>query len=339
MNCRVLFRRLAGAPVLALGLVAAACTGSVTTPDQRAPAAATTADPLGVIAFINTGGCIERVSAGTAQPVGQEYCAASRAGVTSLTWIDADSVAYATNEARALGWQIVHFSSRQSETMPIADAPRVFLIPPQYYSPKAERLAVDAEGVVSRVDSEGDVRIFPPDGKQPDSSTRLVAWAPDGNWVLLSTSTDKELWVVGRAGDNPHRVATASKGVAAWFMPAVGATPHADLTCSVTTSQSFGCVTPLRLPLDGAMVENTADAIIDFSWSACPGATGYVFEVYGADENAPLLTTVVVGTFTHQRASALPQGELHWRVRALIGASPAPWSVGRALTILGESKR
>ncbi len=295
-------------------------------------------DPLGVIAFINTAGCIERVSASTGQSAGQAYCAESRAGVTSVTWIDADSVAYATNEARALGWQIVHFSTRVSETMPIADAPRVFLIPPQYYSSTGERLAIDADGVVSRADSDADVRIFPLDGREPDDSTRLVSWSPDGEWVVLSTSVEKELWVVSRTGTEPHRIAQSSKGVAAWFMPAIGATPHADLTCSVTTSQSFGCVTPLRLPTEGTAFNAADGGTVDFSWSACPGATGYLFEVYAAGGAEPAIATIVVGTFSHQPVDDLPAGELRWRVRALIGASPAPWSEERLLTVAAAPK-
>lgn len=337
MTCRSLLRFPAAALLAALSLSVAACA-----PGDGSPAAppvdGAATGALGVIAYINTGGCIERVSAASAEPTGQPYCAESRAGVTSLTWIDADSVAYATNEARAMGWQLVHFSTRASETMPIADAPRVLLIPPQYYSSKGERLAIDENGVVSRADAEGDVRIFPPEGNQPDDSTRLVAWSPDGEWIVLSTSVEKELWVVSRTGESPHRIAESSKGVAAWFMPEVGATPHADLTCSVTTSQSFGCVVPLRLPMEKMTVNAAAGGTVDFSWSACPGATGYLFEIYGPGGSAPIVSTIVVGTFSHQAVSGLPAGELRWRVRALIGSSPAPWSEERVLTVLPAPK-
>jgi WD40 repeat protein len=337
VNCRSLVRIPAAAFLAALSLSLVACSpggGSRTATPGDGVATGT----LGVIAYINTGGCIERVSASSGERSGQPYCAESRAGVTSVTWIDADSVAYATNESRAMGWQLVHFSTRASETMPIADAPRVFLIPPQYYSSKGERLAIDEDGVVSRADAEGDVRIFPPEGKGPDDSTRLVAWSPDGEWIVLSTSVDKELWVVSRTGESPHRIAESSKGVAAWFMPEVGATPHADLTCSVTTSQSFGCVTPLRLPIDGSTVNAGDGGSVDFSWSACPGATGYLFELYAAGAGAPVVSTIVVGTFSHQAVSGLPPGELRWRVRALIGASPAPWSEERVVTVLAAPK-
>lgn len=295
-------------------------------------------DGLGVIAYIDTSACISRANAASGQPIGQPYCAESRAGITSVTWIDADSAAFVTNEARALGWQLVHFSTRQSETMPIADAPRVYLIPPQYYSSRGERLAVDENGVVSRADATGDARIFPPEGMRPDDSTRLVAWSPDGQWILLSTSVNKELWVVGRDGESPHRIAAESRGVAAWFMPSVGATPHADLTCSVTTSQSFDCETPLRLPIDGATVDAGSAGTVDFSWSACPGATGYLLEIYATDEAKPVVSAIVVGTFSHQPVSALPEGELRWRVRALIGSSPAPWSEARTISVLPSSR-
>lgn len=337
MDCRRALLSLATFVAAASALVLAGCGSGVDTPSGGAPASAAD-DALGVIAYINTQGCIARAAAASGQPLGQAYCADSRAGVTSVTWIDADSVAYATNEARALGWQIVHFSNRTSETMPIADAPRVFLIPPQFYSSRGERLAIDGDGVVSRADPDGDVRIFPPEGTKPDDSTRLVAWSPDGQWVLLSTSVDKEMWVVGRNGESPHRLVAESKGVAAWFMPSIGATPHADLTCSVTTSQSFGCVTPLRLPTDGTTYSLSDGGTVDFSWSACPGATGYLLEIYTTDENTPVFSTLVVGTYSHQPLAALPAGEVHWRVQAQIGASPAPWSVSRVLSVVGAAK-
>lgn len=315
-------------------LLASAC-GAPSEAPSGGRAAVTPDDALGVIAYIDTHGCIARIAVSTNQLVSAPYCASSRKGVTSVTWIDADSVAFATDEARALGWQIVHFSTNTSETLPITDAPRVFLIPPQYYSPLGERLSVDGEGVVSRADDAGNVRIFPPDGMATDESTRLVAWSPDGQWVLLSASVEKDLWIVGRGGENPRRIASASRGVAAWFMPSIGATPHADLTCSVTTSQSFGCVTPLRLPTEGTSFSRAAGGTVDFSWSACPGATGYELEIYRADEKDPIFTTIVVGTFSHEAVASLPEGNLRWRVRALIGSFQAPWSPDRPFSITG----
>lgn len=314
-------------------LLAASCgTGGPSTPELSTLGSDTS--DLGLIAYIDTSGCIARVDAANGSPPGAPFCPPSRQGATSVTWIDSKSAAYVTAESRALGWQLVHFESGKTQRMDIADAPRVLLIPPQFYSSRGERLSIDAEGVVSRDDADADVRIFPPAPKAPDDSTRLVAWSPDGEWVLLSTSTDKELWIVGRDGRNPTKIASASKGVASWFMPAVGATPHADLSCSVTTSQSFGCVTPLRLPLDGATVVPTgADPTIDFTWSACPGATGYEVEVSGSVAGIPSLSAVVAGTFLHQSVDSLPGTALRWRVRALIGSVPAPWSEVRVVTV------
>lgn len=318
--------------IIGAALLATACGAGAKTSSDGAVSNPGDGPDLGVIAYINTHGCIERVSATTGQPAGPAYCAASRTGVTSVTWIDANSVAYATSEAQALGWQRVRFDTGVSETMPIAEAPRVLLIPPQYYSSKGERMTISPEGLVALSTTETYVPVFPPGGKSPDASTRLVAWSPDGEWVLLSTSTDKELWVVGRTGANPHRIATESKGVAAWFMPEVGATPHADLTCSVITDQSWGCEAPLRYPGDRATVKPDRNGIVDFLWSGCPGATGYLFEIYSAGSDAPVVSGLVVGTFWHQSASELPPGELRWRVRALIGVAEAPWAE-RTVTI------
>lgn len=325
---RFSFVALAGAAAL----LAASCgTGTSPTPTFSTPGSGQ--DALGVIAYIDPSGCIARVDAASGVPVAAPFCPSSRQGATSVTWIDSNSAAYVTAESRALGWQLVHFDSGKTETMDIIDAPRVFLIPPQFYSSLGERLSIDQEGVVSRDDAEADVRIFPPGTKPPDASTRLVAWSPDGQWVLLSTSTDKELWIVTREGQNPRQIATKSKGVASWFMPGVGATPHADLTCSVVTSQSFGCVTPLRLPRDAAVLANSDSSTIDFTWSACPGATGYEIRIFTDNFEKPVATAFVVGTFFHQPAAALPVAELRWRVRALIGPLPAPWSEERTLAV------
>lgn len=287
---------------------------------------------LGTIAFIDANGCISRIDAQSGGLVASPFCAPSRAGVQLVTWLDAGTAAYATAESKALGWQVVDFASGSSKRMEMAEAPRVFLIPPQFYSPRGEGLEIDEAGTVYR----DDVRIFPPESKSPDPATRLVTWSPDADWVLLSASTNKDLWIVGRSGENPRQLAAKSRGVASWFMPASGAMPHADLTCSVTTAASYSCMPALRTPLDNVLIRATgAAATLDLSWSACPGATGYEVEVYAAGSDSPAFRQVTAGTFSHPLLSSLPAGELRWRVRALIGPTPAPWAAERSVTIAG----
>jgi len=339
MSCRTSLHGFAAVSLLFAALALAGCSGPVRTPAGNVSTGGAEGDPLGVIAFVNTQGCIERVFAASGESAGEPFCASDRAKITAITWMDADSLAFGTNEGRALGWQLLRVSTGLAEAMPIAEAPRVLLIPPQFYSSRNERLDIDAKGVVSRVDEVENVRIFPPEGRDPDTSTRLVAWSPDGQWVLLAATTSKDLWVVGRDGSNPHRVASASRGVASWYMPAVGATPHADLTCSVVTEQSYGCAVPLRQPSDGATIIGTPGETADFGWSACPGATGYVFELYAEGSNTPLYSTIVVGTFLHRPLDTLPDSRVRWRVRALIGTLAAPWSEERTFSVTPVAAR
>ena len=113
--------------------------------------------------------------------------------------------------------------------------------------------------------------------------------------------------------------------------------PHADLTCSVTTAASYSCQPALRMPPDGVLLRAAGPgSTLDLSWSACPGATGYEVEVYAGESEMPVFRKVSAGTFSHTLLSALPAGELRWRVRALIGPTPAPWSEERTLTVEGS---
>jgi len=325
-----------------LALVALAISGGLATACgvQSDPAGSGSGAPAGaqgaagVIAFVDSSGCIARVEAATGQSVGSPFCTSSKAGVTSLVWLDADSAAYATAESRALGWQVVNFSTGATAKMDMAEAPRVSIIPPQFYSPRGEDLDIDKSGVVGRMEGESLKRIFPPEGVAPDESTRLVTWSPDADWVLLSTSTDKELWVVGRNGQNPTKLVERSRGVATWFVPSAGAMPHADLTCSVTTAGSFSCQPALRLPADGDSVRRNSGATLDLSWAPCPGATGYEVEIYTGDSVDPAIRRVVAGAFSHHNVDSLPTGTARWRVRALIGPTPAPWSPERTVELV-----
>ncbi len=337
-------RRLAfGGAVGVLAVLAASCGAGETPPVGQAgtPAPRSAGDALGTIAFVDDDGCITRVAAATGQATGTPFCAESRAGITSVSWLDAGSAAFATAEARALGWRKVTFATGDVETMLVAEAPRVFIIPPQFYSPRGEQLEVDDTGVVYRAAETGGVRIFPPAGQDADPSTRLVTWSPDGDWVLLSTSTDKELWMVGRDGASPRRIAASSKGVASWFMPAVGATPHADLTCSVITAGSFSCAAALRSPEPGATLDPLeSEGMLDLTWSTCPGATGYQL-VVATREGTVLVDRISVGTYFHEELAAVGvtgATDLVWKVRALIGPRQAPWSEERPLRVAAVSQ-
>jgi hypothetical protein len=235
-----------------------------------------------------------------------------------VTWIDGDRLAFVTAEGRALGWQLVDFRTGRVTVMDMQEAPRVFLIPPQYWSPRGEQVEVDRAGVATVSTSEGRLAVFPRPGEDADPTTRLVAWSPDANSLLLSVTTGKGLWVVGRDGSNPRQIATASRGAATWWMPRVGATPHADLTCSVIVEGSYTCLPGVRGPVDGGTT-------FDFAWSPCPGATGY--EVQVLDSSGKVVFEVLTaGNFAHLPKARMPAGEHTWRIRSLIGPNPAPWS-------------
>ena len=205
----------------------------------------------------------------------------------------------------------------------MTEAPRVFLIPPQLWSPLGERVDVDGFGRATVETDEGSVQVFPPESREPDSSTRLVAWSPDAGSMILSVTTKKALWVVDRDGSNARQIAAESRGTASWWMDNAGATPHADLTCSVITAGSYACLPGVRGPYDGGET-------YDFAWAPCPGATGYEIQVLDAS-GATVFETLIAGSFAHIEKAELPDGELTWRIRAIIGPTPAPWADAQPL--------
>jgi|GEM_PF-4530891 len=302
---------------LAAAVAVAACSGEG---PQGRPSPGGTAAPggRGTIAYVDKDGCIARADGSTGAAVAAPFCANSRGGVGAVTWIDGQRLAFTTAEARGLGWQLVDFATGRVEVMDMQEAPRVFLIPPQYWSPRGEQVRIDSEGVATVEAEGGPVRVFPPAGGDPDATTRLVAWSPDADSLILSVSTSKELWIVERDGTKPRRLAAASRGVASWWIPHVGATPHADLTCSVIVEGSYTCLPGVRPPVLGT-------ATADFGWSPCPGATGYEFQVLDGGGEV-VFERVVAGNYLHVPLAGLPRGDLRWKMRALIGPSPAPWT-------------
>lgn len=303
-------------------LILAGCSGGSATQGGDTPGPPAGAS-RGTIAFVDANGCIARVDGGTGKAVAQPFCTSSRAGVTSLTWLDEDRLAFNTAEGKGLGWQVVNFTTNAVEVMPMVEAPRVSIIPPQYWSPRGEQVRVEG-GRALVISSESIIQVYPQASRQTDRSTRLVAWSPDADAVILSVTTNKELWVVDRDGDGARKVASASKGIASWWMPHVGATPHADLTCSVIVEGSYTCLPGVRGPREG-------ETTYDFAWSPCPGATGYEFEVLDS-AGKRVYSTVTSASFLHVPRGGLDSGEFTWRIRSLIGPEPAPWSEAQPLT-------
>lgn len=280
----------------------------------------------GAIAYLDADGCIAWVrlrdgARGT-------HCPDTRGRVTALTWLDADTIAYVTPELARLGWRGLRISTGAEFALdPVAESPRIYQVgAPQFYSVLGERIdIVDGSAAWTSADgSERRVLLAPGAGRGP---LAMVTWSPDGAAVLLAEGAHKALWVVDRAGA-ARRIAAASAGFASWFVPAAGAMPHADLTCTLPTEFTYRCQAAPWQPADGA--PSVAGDEILLSWSACPGVTGYELEVVGP-----------TGEVVHRRVSSVQAqrftppgpGDYTWRVRTRIGAEPTAWSAPRTLRV------
>lgn len=329
MGGRGIRRAVPLAAAVATALAASACTGADETAPQAAPPAGPTAP--GSIAFIDRDRCISVIPAAGGDV--DQYCPKTRTGVASLTWLDASTVAFVTEERLRAGWSGYDINTGVETVLTLAESPRIVQAGvPQFYSIEGERVEAGPGGEVIRTSSDGasSVTVLTPALAGSDGLLALATWSPDGDWLLLRQGTEKALWVVSEDGESPHRIAGESRGAVSWFIPSAGAMPHADLTCTLPTPATYLCQPLLRAPADAATAR-LADGWLPLTWSLCPGATGYQLEVTTGGGAQPVVTHVSAATA--YRFVAPAAGTYAWRVRPLIGESPGPWSETRTVTI------
>ncbi|MCC6386396.1 MAG: hypothetical protein IT302_03315 [Dehalococcoidia bacterium] len=327
------FAALAVAASLAMG----ACSGGGESDPATVPAAARPLDSTGIIAYVDKAGCIARVTpAGV--PAGQPYCPSTSHGVSYISWLDADTIAYNTPEVQRTGWRKIDFRRNVDEPLAVLESPRVLIYgQPQVYSMDGEQLGVGDVGEVYRVEDTGNVVIYTPPKDEAGDFTRVATWAPDAKWVLLERGSGKALWAVKRDGTGLHQVAKESRGLVSWFMPTAGVLPHPDLTCALPTESTYLCRVAPRTPIDAALIDPVeTGGWLNISWSPCPGVTGYELWIMPAGSETPVVTKLSGGTAYHAELSTFANnmaGTWHWKVRTYIGTAPGGWSEERTFTV------
>lgn len=308
----------------ALAPVAIACANAappaLAPHEQGAPAPPAGA---GTIAYTDGNGCIAWVPA--AGGPSARACPPSRGGITAITWLDAETIAYVTPELSRIGWRAIRTSTGDDLALDPLESPRIYQVgAPQYYSVLGERIDIE-NGAVAWTSADGtERRILLAPGQGRDRFT-MVTWSPDGSGVLLAEGSAKALWVAYPHGGPPRRIAPASTGIASWFIPTAGAMPHADLTCTLPTEFTYRCQSEPWKPGEAAATAASAEALL--AYSACPGVTGYELEVTGPSGTA--LRRVSAAQV--QRFTPPAPGTYQWRVRTLIGNQPTAWSQPRTL--------
>lgn len=278
------------------------------------------------MAYIDRDGCIAWVPLGDGRS--GRFCPETRSAVSAITWLDGGVLAFVTPETQRSGWLGLRVATGETFRLTPEESPRIVQVgAPQFYSVRGERLDI-VDGVPIWTSADGAER-RPLLARPPGSSGfSMVTWAPDGRGVVLAEGPEKALWVVGADGAGARQVAPSSRGVVSWFVPASGAMPHADLTCTLPSESTYRCEPAPWQPGEGAGV--TAGGEVVLSWSLCPGATGYEVEVTDAT-GAVVLRRVTAAPAV--RAVFRAPGELTWRVRARIGEALGPWGPARSLTV------
>ncbi len=318
--------RRAGVLVLpAVAPLLLACAGAAPLAGERA----SPAHNPGTIAYLDAGGCIAWIplSAGVAG----RACPAARGRVSAITWLDDRTIAYLTPELTRTAWRAIRTDTGEDIALYPVESPRVYQVgAPQFYSVLGDRIDI-VEGAAVFTSADGGERrtlLAPGPGR---GAVAMVTWSPDGEGAVLAEGAAKALWVVSRAGGEPRRIAAASSGIVSWYVPAAGAMPHADLTCTLPGESTWRCEPQPWKPAEGDAAVPGEEVVL--AWSACPGATGYELEISGPG-----------GVVVHRRISAAQAqrftppgpGTYTWRVRARIGTAPGPWGPPRTLTLPSE---
>ena len=327
------FAALAVAGSLAVG----ACSSGGDGASATVPATTRTLDSTGIIAYVDKDGCIARVSP-AGESAGQPYCPPTSYGVSYISWLDADTIAYNTPEVQRTGWRKVDFRRNVDEPLAVLESPRVLIYgQPQVYSMDGEQLGVGNAGEVYRVEDAGNVVIFTPPKSEAGDFTRVATWAPDAKWVLLERGSGKALWAVKRDGTGLRQVAKESRGLVSWFMPTAGVLPHPDLTCALPTESTYLCRVAPRTPIDAGLVDPVeTGGWLNISWSPCPGVTGYELWIMPAGSETPVVRKLSGGTAYHAELGTFANnmaGSWHWKVRTYIGTMPGGWSEERTFTV------
>lgn len=328
---------LIAALVAGASLALASCGSGGDDAPPKASATPKVIDNTGIIAYVDTSGCIARVTpAGVS--LGPAYCPPTNHGVSYISWLDADTVAYNTPEVQRTGWRKIDFRRNVDEPLAVLESPRVLIYgQPQVYSMDGEELRTGESGEVYRVEDAGNVTIYTPPANEAGTFTRVATWAPDARHVLLERGSNKALWALSRDGTGLRQIANESRGLVSWFMPNAGVLPHPDLTCALPTESTYLCRVSPRLPIDTGLVDPAAsDGWLTISWSSCPGVTGYELWVMPAGSDTPIIQRISGGIAFHAELKTLPNGlagRWHWKVRTLIGTTPGQWSEERTFEV------
>lgn len=71
-------------------------------------------------------------------------CPPTRGGITAITWLDAETIAYVTPELSRLGWRAIRTTTGDDIDLDPLESPRIYQVgAPQYYSVLGERIDIE----------------------------------------------------------------------------------------------------------------------------------------------------------------------------------------------------
>jgi len=143
----------------------------------------------GEILYVDDDGCIVRARASGER---RERVKCVGDAVSTVSWVDADTIGYGVARP-GQNWVELDLATGEERAV---DASARFE-PPNPVSPQGERIDIDEDGLVYRLNGTERTKVFDFDGPEHQRPW-LVTWSPDGQWVLLRYRD--ELWIVSRDG-------------------------------------------------------------------------------------------------------------------------------------------
>ena len=189
----------------------------------------------GAIVYFDRDGCIIRADASGAAHQ-EVYCQETH-GPEFVSWVDANTVAFARFTSPTPVWVLVDIQTRKAtETGSIASQKDSFRFPgPNAVSPLGETVSVDQrDGKVFRIVDGVRIQIADFDVREY-GGPNILTWSPDGQWILLqyypprNNDGRSELWILSRDGLVRGTLATDARGApASWWIDGIGFLPAVE---------------------------------------------------------------------------------------------------------------
>jgi hypothetical protein len=174
----------------------------------------------GEILYVDKDGCIIRAHTSGES---RERVTCVTDGPAAIAWVDADTVGFVAGRPGQT-WTEVDLQTGDERVVDLYPRPQ----PPNFESVRGERIDIDGDGSVYRVNGRERARIFDFDGPE-HRRPQFVTWSPDGDWILLRY--EDELWIISRDGSVQGTLASTQPFPyeGSWWIDGHGSLPRIDL--------------------------------------------------------------------------------------------------------------